>query len=155
MNNKYKTAFKHVTPDKKCIERIFDMTEKKKMKFRPLLITAVIIALLVSCILSANAITDGAVFEKIIVFINGNEKNQEDVSYNYHTEINDKGETEKHYKFEITGENGEKGELEFKMNKNGVVINSGGNYGFNEGFKAEIYQDEEKTELYVPTTVSE
>lgn len=153
MNKKYKSAFSHVAPDNKSIERIFDMTEKKKLKFKPLLVAAVVIALLVSCMVSANAITDGAVFDRIIVFINGTEKSQEDISYSYHTEINDKGEEEKYYNFEVIDENGEKSGVQFKVENDGVAI--GGNYSYDEGFKAEIYQGDEKTELYIPTTVAQ
>ncbi len=87
MKNEYKKAFRLVVPDDNSIERIFIMT-KRKVSFKPLLVVAVIIAILISCIVSVNAATDGKVVEaikeskiysNITVFVNGEKKSSNEI----------------------------------------------------------------------------
>ncbi len=87
MKNEYKKAFRLVVPDDNSIERIFIMT-KRKVSFKPLLVVAVIIAILISCIVSVNAATDGKVVEaikeskiysNITVFVNGEKKSSDEI----------------------------------------------------------------------------
>ncbi len=110
MNKKYKSAFSHICPSEKSVERIFDMTEKKKIKLRPLLVAAAIVALLAVSVVSANAATDGAVVEDVIEAVNflknGKEKAPEDFNYE-HSKETVNGEDADCYSFDITKINGE------------------------------------------------
>ncbi len=63
MNNKYKSAFSLVAPSEKSVERIFAMTEKKKINFKPLLAIAVISTLLLASLVTANAMSGGSVLK--------------------------------------------------------------------------------------------
>lgn len=75
MNKKYIAVFSSIYPSDECIERIIDMTNNKSRKFfyKPIIVFAVIISLLLIGGIVANAATDGrvaegakTVFDKII-----------------------------------------------------------------------------------------
>ena len=65
MTNKYKRTFSQIHPSDKTLERIYAMSEKKnkRIKFKGLLIAAACITALLCGTVTANAATDGALFE--------------------------------------------------------------------------------------------
>lgn len=73
MTNKYKKTFSQIHPSDKTLERIYAMSEKKnkRIKFKGLLIAAACITALFCGTVTANAATDGALFEGINLIING------------------------------------------------------------------------------------
>lgn len=73
MTNKYKRTFSQIHPSDKTLERIYAMSEKKnkRIKFKGLLIAAACITTLLCGTVTANAATDGALFEGINLIING------------------------------------------------------------------------------------
>lgn len=73
MTNKYKRTFSQIHPSYKTLERIYAMSEKKnkRIKFKGLLIAAACITALLCGTVTANAATDGALFEGINLIING------------------------------------------------------------------------------------
>lgn len=73
MTNKYKRTFSQIHPSDKTLERIYAMSEKKnkRIKFKGLLIAAACITALLCGTVTANAATDGALFEGINLIING------------------------------------------------------------------------------------
>lgn len=153
----YKEAFSKVQPSDETLERIMNMTNRKKNKsFKRVLITAlVIISLVCSIGVIANAATDGAVSEvvsevvenvskKVIVLINSKETEQEII---LEEGVGEDGEP--YYKGEIsvTSPDGdEKAYLEFEMNDDGAEIFSSG-----ENIDAILSNS---FELYIPTTVA-
>lgn len=78
-SDNYKRAFSNIRPSDERLERIFDMTEKKKrvrgLKKGLIAVMAVIIALMCGA-LTANAATDGAFFDGVRLIINGKEVNE-------------------------------------------------------------------------------
>ncbi len=157
MHKQYKEAFSFVVPSESSVERIFDMTKKRKFNLRPFLIAAVIMTFLAVSMVSANAATDGAIaegidraIESVKILINGEEKTPEEVGYEYREETVD-GEVIKHYGFEFEGENGEKSGVEFAVSDDGVGIGSYGEVGA-DGFNAKFQVDGKEIELNVPTT---
>ncbi len=143
MNKKYKEAFTHVAPCDESIERMLIMTKKKRISFKPLLVAAVILALMVGAVFSTNAATDGEVFESIKVFFNGKQVSDDELSYSVETEFDEDGKEIKHYKFEIDGLDGEKYQLDAEdaFEIKGFDVEGTGDAA------VEIY------EFYVPTTV--
>lgn len=77
MTNKYKKTFSQIHPSDKTLERIYAMSEKKnkRIKFKGLLIAAACITALLCGTVTANAATDGALFEGINLIINGENVN--------------------------------------------------------------------------------
>lgn len=73
MTNKYKRTFSQIHPSDKTLEKIYAMSEKKnkRIKFKGLLIAAACITALLCGTVTANAATDGALFEGINLIING------------------------------------------------------------------------------------
>lgn len=73
MTNKYKKTFSQIHPSDKTLERIYAMSEKKnkRIKFKGLLIAAACITALLCGTVTANAATDGALFEGINLIIIG------------------------------------------------------------------------------------
>lgn len=73
MTNKYEKTFSQIHPSDKTLERIYAMSEKKnkRIKFKGLLIAAACITALLCGTVTANAATDGALFEGINLIING------------------------------------------------------------------------------------
>lgn len=157
MNKKeYKEVFSKIQPSDKVEERIMNMTTKRKnfIGFRRVLITAlVVITLLCSIGVFANAATDGAVgeaisqvAEKVIVLINGEKTEQELV---LEEGVGKDGEPYYTGKVLIKDPDGkEDSKIEFKMDYEGFEIGVGGASA--EDIDA-IIADE--FELYIPTTV--
>ena len=157
MNKKeYKEAFSKIQPSDSFEERIFCMTTNRKnfAGYKRVLITAlVVISLLCSVGIFANAATDGAVGEaisqvakKVIVFINGEETEQELV-----LEEGVGKDGEPYYTGEVfikDADGKEEAKIEFSMDYEGVEIGVGGEKA--EDIDA-IIADE--FELYIPTTV--
>lgn len=154
----YKEAFSKVHPSDEAVERIMDMTNRKKNKsLKRMLITAlVIISLICSVGVIANAATDGAISEavsevvenvskKVIVLING-EKTEQEI-----TLVEGVGKDgEPHYKGEIsvTSPEGEtESVIEFELDGSGTAIGIGGSAA--EDIDA-VIADEFK--LFIPTT---
>ena len=104
---RYKQAFSNIHPSNEAIERIFDMTQKKtkRIKFKVLLTAAIVIALSVCAVFSANAATDGAVFEAAKLIINGENVNIVDYIKTYKSYTYDGVDYEEH-EIEIDNEDG-------------------------------------------------
>ena len=156
MNKKeYKEVFSKIQPSDKVEERIMNMTTNRKnfSGCKRVLVTAlVVISLLCSVGVFANAATDGAVgeaisqvAEKVIVFING-EKTEQDLVF-------EKGvgkDGEPYYTGEvlITAPDGEEtAKIEFEMDYEGFEIGIGGATA--EDIDSIIA---DSFELYIPTT---
>lgn len=155
--NKYKEAFSKIQPSDNVEERIVNMTTNRKnfISFKRVLITAlVVVSLLCSVGVFANAATDGAVgeaisqvAEKVIVFING-EKTEQDLL------IIEEGvgkDGEPYYKGEVQikdSDGEEKGKVEFEMDGEGAAIGL-------EGIKSEDIDAiiAEGFEVHIATTV--
>ena len=75
LRDNYKKAFSQINPSEATIERIFEMTEKKRSKKirKGLIIAIALVATLVCGALTANAATDGALFEDIARIMVGEE----------------------------------------------------------------------------------
>ena len=71
----YKRTFSRVRPSEETLERIFDITEitPKRIRFKGLIVVAVIIALLLCGTLSANAATGGKLFVGVKALANADE----------------------------------------------------------------------------------
>lgn len=153
--SEYKQVFSKIQPSDNFEERILNMTNRKKfVSFKRVLITAlVVISLLCSVGVFANAATDGAVgeaisqvAEKVIVFINGEKTEQELV---FEEGVGKDGEP--YYKGEVLikdPEGKEDGKIEFEMDYEGFEIGIGGATA--EDIDAVIA---ENFEVHIPTTV--
>lgn len=95
LRDNYKKAFSQINPSGETIERIFEMTEKKRSKRIPkgLIIAIALIAILLCGTLTANAATDGALFEGIGYIINGGkiEFGEYVVNHKYYVDENGNG----------------------------------------------------------------
>ncbi len=154
----YVAAFSKVHPSDEAVERIMDMTNRKKNKsFRRLLITAVVIISLVCSVgVIANAATDGAVGEaiseavevvtnKVIVLINGEKTEQEII---LEEGVGKDGEPYYMGEISVTSPEGEtESVIEFELDGSGAAIGIGGSAA--EDIDA-VIADEFK--LYIPTT---
>ena len=89
----YKNTFSMVCPSEEAIERMLCMTETRKKTFRHkgLIIVLAVIAALVCGTFTVNAATDGALFDKVKIFINGDEVNPTEHIKNYKTYVDDEG----------------------------------------------------------------
>ncbi|MCM1364568.1 MAG: hypothetical protein NC122_06690 [Faecalibacterium sp.] len=103
---KYKQTFSGIYPSDEAIERIFNMTEKKnkRIKFKAMIVIAAIVALFTCATLTANAATDGAIFEGMSMIINGEEVNLVDYVKNYKVYTDKNGNRVGEYEFEIPDE---------------------------------------------------
>lgn len=153
--NKYKEAFSKIQPSDNVEERIVNMTTNRKnfISFKRVLITAlVVVSLLCSVGVFANAATDGAVgeaisqvAEKVIVFINGEKTEQELV---LEEGVGKDGKPYYTGEVLITAPDGEKtARVEFEMDYEGVEIGIGGAAA--EDIDSIIA---DSFELYIPTT---
>ncbi len=106
--NDYKRTFSQIRPSDETIERIFEMSESKnkKMKHRGLVIAIVCLMALLCGTLTANAATDGALYEGVKLIINGEDVNLGDYIKNYKTYTRDDGTEVAEYEFELPDENG-------------------------------------------------
>lgn len=93
LRDNYKMTFSQISPSEETIERIFEMTEKKRFKgIRKGLIIAIALAAALLCgALTANAATDGALFEGIGHIINGEEIDLGDYIVNHKFYIDEDG----------------------------------------------------------------
>lgn len=107
-DNNYKRTFSKIRPSDETIERIFEMSEKKnkRIKFKGLLVAVACLAALLCGALTANASTDGALFEGINLIVNGEDVNLKDYIKNYNSYVDENGNTVSEYKFELP-DNGE------------------------------------------------
>lgn len=89
----YKNAFSKVCPSEEAIERMLCMTETRKKTFRHkgLIIVLAVIAALVCGTFTVNAATDGALFGKVKIIINGDEVTPAEHIKNYKTHVNNDG----------------------------------------------------------------
>lgn len=103
-SDNYKKAFSNIRPSDERLERIFDMTEKKKrargVKKGLIAVMAVIVALMCGA-LTANAATDGALFDGVRLIINGEEVSISDYLPVIRSYINDDGEVVDEYTFAL------------------------------------------------------
>lgn len=105
-NNNYKRAFSQIRPSKQTIERIFEMSEKKHRSIRRkgLIIAMACLMALLCGTLTANAATDGALFEGINLIINGEDVNIADYIKSHDKYVTDDGTVVETYEFELDGE---------------------------------------------------
>lgn len=103
-SDNYKKAFSNIRPSDERLERIFDMTEKKKkvrgVKKGLIAVMAVIIALMCGA-LTANAATDGAFFDGVKLILNGEEVNISDYLKVHRSYTKDDGEVVDEYTFAV------------------------------------------------------
>ncbi|MCH5316723.1 MAG: hypothetical protein J1E05_01985 [Eubacterium sp.] len=106
LRDNYKKAFSQINPSEKTIERIFEMTEKKHIKriHKGLIIAIALIAVLLCGSLTANAATDGALFEGIGHIINGEDLDLKDFIANYNSYVDKDGAKVEEYEFDMDGD---------------------------------------------------
>lgn len=114
--NDYKKAMSAVRPSDQTVERIMDMTQTKKRRGlkKGIVAVLVILAVLICGGITANAATDGALFENVKLFINGEEVAADDfVDYNAYTD--DEGNDVEEYIVSIPDESDvSDGEIRFE-----------------------------------------
>lgn len=84
MNKKYYTdTFSKLHPSDETVERIFDMAEKKKVRFcrKTVLAIIAVLSIFVATCICANAATDGKLKEEVKNIINS--KTEEKLNYDY------------------------------------------------------------------------
>ena len=93
LRDNYKKAFSQINPSEETIERIFEMTEKKHIKriHKGLIIAIAVIATLLCGAFTANAATDGALFEGISLIINGEKVDLGDYIVNHKFYVDENG----------------------------------------------------------------
>lgn len=127
-SDNYKKAFSNIRPSDERLERIFDMTEKKKrvrgLKKGLIAVMAVIIALMCGA-LTANAATDGAFFDGVRLIINGKEVDESEYLKVRKSYTNEDGEVVDEYTFALP-EGDESASVEV-----GVVGEAGGDTEIN------------------------
>lgn len=106
LRDNYKKAFSQINPSEETIERIFEMTEKKHVKkvYKGLIIAVAVIVTLLCGALTANAATDGALFEGISLIVSGEKVNLKDYIVNYDSYVDEDGANVEKYEFDIEGE---------------------------------------------------
>ena len=102
-NNGYKRTFSQIRPSEQTIERIFEMSEKKnrRIRHRGLIVAAVCLMALLCGTLTANAATDGALFEGINLIVNGEDVNIVDYIKSHDKYVTDDGTIVETYEFEF------------------------------------------------------
>lgn len=86
MNKKYYTdTFSKLHPSDETVERIFDMAEKKKVKFcrKTVLAIIVVLSIFVATCICANAATDGKLKEEVKNIINSKTETEIKLDYDY------------------------------------------------------------------------
>lgn len=85
------------------------MTEKKnkRIKLKGLLVAVACLAALLCGTLTANAATDGALFEGINLIVNGENVDLKDYIKNYKSYVDEDGNTVSEYEIEVPDESGE------------------------------------------------
>lgn len=109
MNNNYKRTFSQIRPSDETIERIFEMTKKKnkRIKCKGLLVAVACLAALLCGTLTANAATDGALFEGINLIVNGENVNLVDYIKSHDKYVTEDGTVVETYEFELDDEDGQ------------------------------------------------
>lgn len=109
MDNHYKRTFSQIRPSDETIERIFEMSEKKnkRIKFKGLLVAVACLAALLCGTLTANAATDGALFEGINLIVNGENVNLVDYIKSHDKYVTEDGTVMETFEFEVDDEDGE------------------------------------------------
>lgn len=109
MDNHYKRTFSQIRPSDETIERIFEMSEKKnkRIKFKGLLVAVACLAALLCGTLTANAATDGALFEGINLIVNGENVNLVDYIKSHDKYVTEDGAVMETFEFEVDDEDGE------------------------------------------------
>ncbi len=109
MDNHYKRTFSQIRPSDETIERIFEMSEKKnkRIKFKGLLVAVACLAALLCGTLTANAATDGALFEGINLIVNGENVNLVDYIKSHDKYVTEDGTVVETYEFEVDDEDGQ------------------------------------------------
>lgn len=112
----YKNAFSKVCPSEEAIERMLCMTDTRKKTFRHkgLIIVLAVIAVLVCGTFTVNAATDGALFGKVKIIINGDEVNPTEHIKNYKTYVDDEGN--KITSFEVESPDGSRQSFSYGTN---------------------------------------
>lgn len=108
-SDNYKKAFSNIRPSDERLERIFDMTEKKKRARgfkKGLIVVIAVLSVLMCGALTANAATDGALFDGIKLVINGEEANVSNYLKSHGSYTNDNGDVVDVYTFELDDEDG-------------------------------------------------
>lgn len=108
-DNHYKRTFSQIRPSDETIERIYEMSKQKskKIKFKGLIVVAACLTALLCGTLTANASTDGALFEGIQLIVNGEDVNIVDYIKNYNTYVQEDGAVVSEYEFEMPDGEGE------------------------------------------------
>lgn len=103
LRDNYKKAFSQINPSEETIERIFEMTEKKRFKrvYKGFIIAIALVAALLCGSLTANAATDGALFEGITLIMNGEKVDLKDYIVNHSSYVNEDGAKVEKYEFDI------------------------------------------------------
>ena len=125
LRDNYKKAFSQINPSEETIERIFEMTEKKRFKriHKGLIIAVALIAVLLCGSLTANAATDGALFEGISLIMNGEEINLKDYVFNYDSYVDEDGAEVEEYQFDLDGDgNGDSIRFELRSHEDYAVL---------------------------------
>lgn len=109
MDNHYKRTFSQIRPSDETIERIFEMSEKKnkRIKFKGLLVAVACLAALLCGTLTANAATDGALFEGINLIVNGENVNLVDYIKSHDKYVTEDGTVVETYEFEVDDKDGQ------------------------------------------------
>lgn len=131
-NNNYKRTFSQIRPSEQTIERIFEMSEKKNRSIRHkgLMIAMACLVALLCGTLTANAATDGALFEGINLIINGENVNIVDYVKSHDKYVTDDGTVVETYEFELDGEDSQitvesEGDIDLEINQesdDGTVV---------------------------------
>ncbi|MCH5169828.1 MAG: hypothetical protein J1F24_00940 [Oscillospiraceae bacterium] len=78
--NEYKNTFSKIHPSAVTVERIFDMTEKKQIKFcqKGIIALIVIVSIFLATCICANAATDGALTNGVKTLLSGQTSNTDE-----------------------------------------------------------------------------
>lgn len=93
-SDNYKRAFSDIRPSDERLERIFDMTEKSRRAKgikKGLIVVIAVLSVLMCGALTANAATDGALFEGVKLVINGEEASVSDYLKTHNSYTTDDG----------------------------------------------------------------
>ena len=98
MHEQYRKAMSGVRPSAQCTERILSMTEKKQTHLKKgWIIAAAAVLVLLCALFTANAATDGALFDGRLlqglrVWINGEDYNLSDYQVDVYTRLDENGD---------------------------------------------------------------
>lgn len=126
--DRYKSAFYSVSPSEQVTERIMSMTNKVKNTKRILVTVLAVIGLLVGCLISVNAATDGVVTDtltqtaekissEIKIFVNGKQISSDNVKES----VDENGNVITSGNIEVPEADGSTSIAGFKIEGNGVI----------------------------------